>query len=255
MPRPARCRTGCKIYMKGKAQGVHPNDSGILAENGLNLQAVFNLADLPPDMLAAIEAVETTDGYRQVLVFGHGGPRMWQALSVSMEPDEEHPVDCFSVDVVARFFTEENPTNRYTFLFPQQSNEIPLQWLGRLAGWHHDSPLRIGVNARWGSWFAYRAVALTNTSFTPTAPLLEASPCTSCMDTPCIVACPVATADGDIKLDACVDERLRVGSPCANTCLARLACPVMAEQRYSQEQIAYHYSHSLETIRNHKRSA
>ena len=238
--------------MKGKAQGVHPLDSAILAESGLNQQAVFNLRDIPTDILAAIEAVETTDGYRQLLLFGHGGPRMWQALAGSAFKRDEHPVDHFSMDVVARFFTEENPTNRYKLVFPQQAGVIPLQRLGQLAGWHHDSPLRIGVNARWGSWFAYRAVALADTSFAATPSLIEPSPCASCMDKPCITACPVASKDGDIKLDACMDERLRAGSPCAKTCLARLACPVMADERYSQEQIAYHYGRSLETIRRYR---
>ena len=238
--------------MKDKAQGVHPNDSGILAGNGLNLQAVFNLADLPSGMLAAIAAVESRDSYRQLLVFGHGGPRMWEALSGSAFKHDEHPIDCFSTEIVTRFFSEENPTNRYTFLFPQQPAVIPLQRLGQLAGWHHASPFRIGVNARWGSWFAYRAVALADTSFAATTALKEPSPCASCMDKPCITACPVASKDGDIKLDACMDERLRAGSPCAKTCLARLACPVMADERYSQEQIAYHYGRSLETIRRYR---
>jgi len=232
--------------------GMHPNDSAILAENGLLLQAVFNLAGLPADMRAAIEAVETTEGYRQLLVFGHGGHRMWQALAGSKWKGDEHPIDRFSADVVARFFAEENRTSRYTLLFPQQPGVIPLQQLGKLAGWHHASPFRIGVNARWGSWFAYRAVVLADTSFTPTAPMSEPSPCESCPDKPCLSACPVASVDGLIKLDACMDERLQASSPCAVTCLARLACPVKAMERYSEEQIAYHYGRSLETIRRYK---
>jgi len=234
-------------------RGVHPNDSAILAENGLGLQAVFNLVDLPPDMLAAIEAVETTEGYRQLLVFGHGGRRMWQALAGSKWKGDEHPIDRFSTDVVARFFAEENRGNRYTLLFPQQPGVIPLQQLGKLAGWHHASPFRIGVNARWGSWFAYRAVALADTSFAATKPMPDASPCESCIDKSCLAACPAASVDGDIELDACMNERLQDGSRCAGTCLARLACPVKAEQRYSQEQIAYHYGRSLETIRSYAR--
>jgi len=233
-------------------QGVHPNNSALLAENGLNLQAVFDLADLPVEMLAGIEAVETTEGYRQLLVFGHGGRSMWQTLSCSKWKIDAHPIDCFSADTVGRFFSEENPSNNYILLFPQQPGVIPLQSLGRLAGWHHASPLRIGVNARWGSWFAYRAVALADTSFAPTTPLPDPSPCANCVDKPCIAACPVASDDGDIKLDACMDERLRGGSPCASTCLARLACPVMAEERYTEEQIAYHYGRSLETIRRYR---
>ena len=237
--------------MKGESQGLHPNDSAILAEYGLNLQAVFNLAELPSEILTAIEAVESTAGYQQLLVFGHGGPRMWQALAGSAFKRDEHPIDDFSADTVARFFTEENPANSYTLLYPQKQGVIPLQQLGRLAGWHHASPFRIGVNARWGSWFAYRAVALADTSFAPTAPMPESSPCESCADKPCLSACPVAVGD-NIQLDACLDKRLEDASRCASTCLARLACPVMVKERYSQEQIVYHYARSLETIRRYK---
>jgi len=237
-------------------RGVHPLDSAILAEHGLNLQAVFEIADLPPEMLAAMEPVESVSDYRQLLLFGHGGRQMWQALAGSAFRHDEDPVDGFSSDVVARFFSEENPGNSYTLLFPQKQGTkqgtIPLQQLGKLAGWHHASPFRIGVNVRWGSWFAYRAVALADTAFTPTAPVPEPSPCESCTDKPCLSACPVTSSCGDIKLDDCMGHRVAAASSCANTCLARLACPVMQEARYSDEQIAYHYGRSLESIRRFK---
>ncbi|MDX8405124.1 MAG: hypothetical protein R8K50_03140 [Mariprofundus sp.] len=155
-------------------QDVDPKDSAILADNGLNLQAVFNIAGLPPDLHAVIEAVEATADYHQLLVFGHGGRRMWQALS----------------------------TSQY----------------------------------------------MADTTFTPTALLAGPSPCTICPDKPCISACPVALPSADIPLDTCINERLSDGSACANSCLARCACPIMAEQRYSDEQIAYHYGRSLEMI-------
>jgi hypothetical protein len=50
-------------------------------------------------------------------------------------------------------------------------------------------------------------------------------------------------------LEACVNERKRVGSACADRCLSRLACPVASEHRYGAEQMKYHYAHSLQAIR------
>ncbi|PIW50262.1 MAG: hypothetical protein COW18_03920 [Zetaproteobacteria bacterium CG12_big_fil_rev_8_21_14_0_65_54_13] len=236
-----------------KTDGVHPNDSAILAHHGLNLQAVFDLCALPADLLAAIDTEQPVAGYRQLLLFAHGGRDLWQAIADSGDLTGEHPIDRFSVDTVSRYFDEENPASRYRLLYPLQPGTLPLQQLGKLAGWHHASPFRIGVNARWGSWFAYRAAVLADTAFTPTLVMDGASPCDSCMEKPCIAACPVVSSAGEIPLQACMDERLKPGSRCAMSCLARTACPVMAVARYEPEQIAYHYGRSLETIGNYRR--
>lgn len=235
-------------------QRVHPNDSTILAENGLNLQAVFDLASLPDSMRQAIEQTdEAAADYRQLLLFGHGGQRMWQALSTCSGLSGEHPIDTFSAEVVNRYFVEENPDNQYVLLYPGHQRVLPLQQLGQLAGWHHASPFRIGVNAQWGSWFAYRAVVLADTSFTPTAPMADPSPCESCKNKLCLAACPVASGK-EIQLDACMDERLKEGTLCGFRCLARIACPVKPECRYEPEQITYHYGQSLMTIRRYRES-
>jgi hypothetical protein len=50
-------------------------------------------------------------------------------------------------------------------------------------------------------------------------------------------------------MNACADHRLQPDSSCAKTCLSRVACPIAPEHRYSDDQLAYHYSRSLETIR------
>ncbi|WP_167631078.1 hypothetical protein [Mariprofundus ferrooxydans] len=236
-------------------QGVDPGESSILAESGLNMQAVFNLSELAPEMRAAIDAVAATTGYRQLLLFAHGGRRMWQAVAGAGYLSGEHPIDRFSVDTVTRYFDEENPVSRYQLLYPQQPGHLPLQQLGKLAGWHHASPFRIGVNGRWGSWFAYRAVVLADTIFTPTLAMDDPSPCLHCPEKVCLSACPVVSAGSEIPLDACMDERLKWGSLCAGSCLARTACPVMRGECYDDEQIAYHYGLSLVTVRKHREAA
>jgi len=228
--------------------GVHPNDSAILNRNGLNLQAVFYFSDLPAHLRTAIEAGYDTSTYRQLLFFGHGGQRFWQALNGSSQLSDAHPVDCFTLELVRRFFAEENPTASYSLLYPGQADALPLQQLGRLAGWHHDSPFWIGVNALWGSWFAYRAVLLADTSFAPTLPVSGSSPCDCCEAKPCLSACPVVSVAAGITSDACMAHRLEDDSNCACTCLARLACPVGTEHRYTDDQMAYHYGRSLQTI-------
>ncbi|TLS76500.1 hypothetical protein FE236_06490 [Mariprofundus erugo] len=240
--------------MTGERSGVAPDCSRVLAEHGLNLQAVFNLSDLPDGIRASIAGVRDVHTYRQMIVFGHGGPALWRSLSASGCMQGENPVDHFSAEIVARYFASENPDHRYCLLYPDNQLLLPLQQLGELAGWHHPSPFRLGINQYWGSWFAYRAVVLADSSFPASKPLSGASPCQGCATTPCMAACPVSV-DGSISLNDCMDERSGEGSACAFTCLARLACPVRQEMRYEPAQMAYHYGCSLATIRSYRASS
>ena len=75
--------------------------------------------------------------------------------------------------------------------------------------------------------------------------------CIQCDEHPCIEACPARSVQiGAFELEGCVHYRLRPQSPCADRCLARLACPYFPEHRYTWPQIRYHYRHSLTTLRS-----
>ena len=67
--------------------------------------------------------------------------------------------------------------------------------------------------------------------------------------------CPAQAVQGvnQFKVTTCVDFRLQAQSACQDRCLSRLACPVAPEHCYEQEQISYHYSHSLTSIRRYYR--
>ena len=107
----------------------------------------------------------------------------------------------------------------------------------------------VGINAQWGTWFAYRVVVLANTEFEPTRPEVGVSPCASCHESPCVDACPgSAITDAGFDLQKCVAYRKKPDSACRATCLARLACPVRKEHRYSGEQIRHTYSISMRII-------
>jgi len=231
-----------------------PQTRSILGRHGLNLQAVFDLTALPVRIGALLEAeVPDLARFRQLHLFGHGGRGMWQALQASGFATARQPVDDFSADTVRRYFGEELGAD-YRLLFPNEAFTLPLQRLGELAGWHHDSPFRVGVNRQWGSWFAYRAVALAATDLPPTKPAGWGPACADCMAKPCIAACPAgALASGRLELDRCIDYRLQQGSECTLTCLARLTCPVGAGHRYSEAQIGHHYGRSLVSLKAWRR--
>lgn len=213
-----------------------------LSDNGLNLQAVFNLADLPNNV---VESDDTE--FSQLILFGHAGRQLWSAIG-SMRSSSPDPVDDFSRGVVEQFFAQTLPQHQYQIIYPG-SQPIGLQRLGELAGWHHDSPFRIGINRDWGSWFAYRVAVIADTNLVPSEKIETLSPCVSCTQKPCISACPAeAMKEGTLALDACVNYRLTNDSLCKQTCLSRITCPVAQQHRYSEEQIRYHYGVSMKTI-------
>ena len=222
--------------------------SPILDDAGLNLSAVFNIQDLPVDVKSPILDVYANT-YQQLIVFAHAGKKMWHALQDSPFQSVANPIDSFSCHAVQQYFERELPGASYEVIYPNEHQIIPLQKLGTLAGWHHDSPFRIGINQEYGSWFAYRVVALANTSLNPTQPMTSPSPCVSCIDKPCIKDCPAdALTCSNLSLQTCINYRLEANSQCQYTCLSRITCPIAQEHRYSKEQIKYHFTVSLNTI-------
>jgi len=234
--------------------GIHQNFD-LLNSNGLNMQAVFNLCELPETMQAALAGqVAGFTNYTQLILIGHGGKQMWEVLQASEFRGATDPIDFFSVDRVVQWLTKAAPELRYEIIYPNSQQVVPLQALGELAGWHHASPFRIGINQIWGSWFAYRVAVLADTGFMPTTSMALGSPCHSCSDKPCLSGCPAdALADSKLSLQRCVDYRLQEGSSCKRQCLSRLACPVATEHRYTLEQIKYHYGRSLQSIEDYYR--
>lgn len=220
-----------------------------LAAAGLNLQALFELHDLPAEVLDRL-GVDTA-AWNQLLLLGHAGPTLWRRLGdaerITSDADA-HPIDDYSRAQVDALFAGELSGHGYRILYPG-AEHVALQQLGELAGWHYSSPFRVGVCDHWGSWFAYRAVVLTDTRMEPFTTAVGGSACAGCTDRPCIAACSGQLLDRADSMAACIDFRLRPGSPCERRCAARWACPVAESARYTPAQFEYHYRRSLETLR------
>lgn len=227
----------------------------LLDDAGLNRQHVFDLAGLPADLLAPL-APSAQD--TQLILFGHAGRRLWERVQVELAGrtvSAEHPIDEYSVRTVERWVRQALPGAHVRFVYPfglPVGQHVGLQHLGSLAGWHHPSPFMVGVDATWGSWFAYRAALLTDSSLPPSAPEDLGNPCLSCAHKPCISACPGKALDsGTMEMQACHRQRLADDSPCALGCVARQACPVGAEHRYDLSQIQHSGRGSLAAIRRY----
>jgi hypothetical protein len=156
-----------------------------LNQSGINRQHVFNLDALPT---AVVATLGNTDGYRQLILLGHGGRHLWECVKAS-GIGGEHPIDDYCRQMVSRWFAGYLPGRRYRMLYPGEQ-PLGLQQLGKLAGWHQPSPFMVGIDTEWGSWFAYRAVVLVDTDLPVTPRRDTTSPCDRCVDKPCVSACP-----------------------------------------------------------------
>ncbi len=237
------------------------NGISFLARAGLNLLAIFDCAGLPAKIKEALLAAGLPlAAYPRLVLTGHGGRRLWAALQEAGLQTAD-PVDHYSSTITRQFIHDYLGDPPIVWLYPDTPYLIPLQQLGQLAGWSTPSPLGQGINPTYGVWFAYRTAFLTTLELPPhtaaapphSSPATRPSPlalCAACPDKPCIHACPVGAAQPDhFDIEACVQHRLRPHSPCADRCLARLACPFFPEHRYTLPQIQYHYGRSLETLR------
>ena len=222
-------------------------DFAALDRVGLNLQAVFDLPQLPAALLARLAEQVDLGAYGQLILIANAGPALWQTLSAALTPGE-HPIDDYSVQQVEAWFAERCGDARCERLYPGEA-VLDLQALGRLAGWHHPSPLKIGIHPEWGTWFGYRVVLLADTALPASSPLADESPCAACAGRPCISACPAeALAGGEFSLARCIAYRREPNSRCASTCLARLQCPVGVAYRYDPAHIRHSYAESLRAI-------
>lgn len=215
---------------------------------GLNRHYVFDLATLPDELLAPLTIVP---GERQLILLGHAGRRLWECVQAA-GIGGANPIDDYTVATVDRFFAGHCAACRYRTVYPG-SVAIGLQSLGSLAGWHHASPFMVGVDAVWGSWHAYRAAIVADSDFLPGGSAGGANPCIDCAARPCLAACPAGAAGEPFQLAACGAERLRPGSPCARSCLSRLACPVGSVHRYDDAQLSHSYGQSLAMLETWRR--
>lgn len=210
-----------------------------LAESGLLLQGVVDAS--------GIDLKNSGQGYAQLLVVAHGGATFWRQLNVKgADPLDE------TATQLAHSLMQRLGESDYEIIYPADHFALDLIGLGKKLGWHHDSKLAIGINPEYGTWFAYRFVIAANTVFDVSQYSSE-HPCDSCTDRPCIIACPAgAVTESGFVLQKCLDERLRPGSECVDSCAARLACPIASEHRYDAAQINYHYGRSYVSLKKYQ---
>ena len=224
-----------------------------LQEAGLNLATALPVTVLSPEIWWS---TPIADG-GTILLLGNGGQDFWQKFTLNI-PAGDDPVDIFSAEASEQVLEKCCPGLKRKLLFPTDECPVLLQRLMLQAGWHTPSPLGIGMHAEYGLWNACRAVWWLDAELEQAMPQKTVvDHCAHCVDTPCMTACPAkALGEGRMPLlNRCADYRLSDDSVCEQTCVAREACPVATEHRYTAEQLSYHYGLARSAIARYRSGA
>ena len=214
---------------------------------GLDLRGAFN--PVPDDEIPALP-----DGrpVRTLVLLGWVGGARWPVFAGSPEKadGQPDPLDRWSRRVIGGLADSLGATA----FFLLGERQINFQRCARRAEPVYPSPVGVLIHPEHGLWHSYRGALAFADAIDCPPPEQTASPCESCIEKPCLSACPVgAYTPGRYDLAACA-EHLRGpgGDICATlNCRARGACPVGALYRYSDAQTLFHMSNFRRSIQRH----
>ena len=182
---------------------------------------------------------------QSVVLLGNIGRSLWEPFSRwrQEQPDTggADPLDTWSKDVIQPIAADLAATA----WFPSDPPWQPFQRWAMQAEGFKASPLGILVHPRYGLWQGYRgalgfAEAVTEQAETN----LVSHPCDCCASRPCLSRCPAgAISEKGFDVGKCRAHLATADGQagCMLTgCVARNACPVGEEYRYSVEQLRFH---------------
>lgn len=202
--------------------------SQALAEHGLILRGGFNPERQEGGLLQDAATV---------LLVGNAGGAMWEAFSPHIE-GERNPLDRWTkrvIDSIAEKFGARA-------IYPFGPDAPPFHRWALRAEAVHPSPLGILIHPQYGLWHAYRAALLFSERLDLPPRLSMPSPCDTCVEKPCLSACPVGAFTGAAyDVGACAAHLASSEQTCLSVgCRARNACPVGEEWRYPEAQTRFH---------------
>ena len=200
---------------------------------GLSYRGAFQ-----PDPGDLPEGVNATS----IVLLGYLGGEKWDhfASSAEAQDGEINALDRWSSRIISSLADELDAVALFPFGGPPW---LPFQRWAQKAERLFSSPLGMQIHPEYGLWHSWRG-ALGFSFIVNPEPFIDAEhPCETCADKPCLSACPVgAFTDDGFRIDACVDHiATDKGVACLDGgCLARCACPVGKEHRYSPAQRQFH---------------
>ncbi len=217
-----------------------------LADIGLNAFGVADPARWDATAGAERQAERLLPGTRAILVFGSGGPTLWNALIADLGAHPEHlSAEAHPLDAYVRRAVEQvdlglgGVRRRWFFAAADAELHLDFRMLADLAGLGGRSRMGLVLHPEFGLWLGLRAACFVDQAV-PLSAAIEEDPCAGC-PAPCIPACPGdAFVDGAWSVDRCAAFHA-ASRRCASSCDARSACPKGAEHRYGPDETVYHY--------------
>ncbi len=182
-----------------------------------------------------------------VILIGNAGPAMFSRF----ERERETTMDAWTRKIVEPLARELGAKA----VFPFDTPPLPFLSWARRGGAGHVSPLGLNIHPIYGLWHAYRAALLFPVAFDLPQMSAGPHPCETCLEKPCLGACPVSAFDGKSYDVAACGTFLKsdTGHDCMEAgCLARRACPVGKEFQYSRPQAQFHMQAFLAARQNSK---
>lgn len=234
-----------------------------LSPVGLNLVAALPVERYDRDVPEAYRLRKRYPRGQSLIVVGNGGGEFWSGFRDYCEThpgfreDDAEPLDRYTLFLIERelpaLIAASGATGRLLYPFRFASDPVSFVHLGAVAGLGARSLLGVLVHPEYGPWIALRAAVLLDAPIEPT-PIVPFDPCGTCMEKPCLRACPVAavTERGwDVPL--CSAYRLRGGGQthpnCNDRCDARWQCVYGRAHRYPPDALAYHQACALTAMR------
>ncbi|MER9656196.1 4Fe-4S dicluster domain-containing protein [Mesorhizobium sp. M0152] len=219
------------------ARGMIEEITAALGANGLILRGGIAFA-------ASEEAPHGPSGApaRSVLLVGQAGAAPWPYFQRWREQQPQtiaNPLDSWSRQVIGAVAQ----TFGARAVSPSDKPYQPFQQWGMQAEGLKPSPLGILMHPQYGLWHAYRGALLFEDDLSLEAVEPAIHLCDSCVDKPCLKACPVDaySAQGFAYRSCLAHVRGAGGEPCrSGGCLDRNACPYGADFRYPPEVQVFH---------------
>lgn len=166
---------------------------------------------------------------------------LWEPLTAwaGARPELAHPLDVYTETTVREFVDACSTSVWLGWGHIGVPSFLPIQRIAVAAGVASLGPGHLVAHPRFGPWIALRAVLVLDARPPNRAVTEPALPCSAC-DAPCRAALDDALRAAPPRLAV---ERRSLLSPAQESYLRiRDVCPVGRDNRYSDDQILYHYA-------------